>query len=420
MPRPVSDTLIRTAPSRPQELAPSRGPPRSVNFTALFSRFQTTCWTRSGSAGPAPPARPVDTSTATPLASAIGCTASTAAPTPAPVPPPARSAASCPTIMREMSSRSSINCRCASAPVSIASIAWPSPARRTVARPQHLRPQQDRRQRRAQLVRDAPPGTRPASSSPARPPARATFSCSSSRSRCSSSLPPARSCRGRPSRNPSSAPASSRSGVGMPLAKNRSPPLRTCHRSSAARPRPSAVASSFCVLARRPVLGSEQDGRLLADDLGLGVAEDAARPRVPRRHPPGGVHHEDGVIAARSPRSAGAAPRCARSASSIRLRSLRSRLILVNPISFPAASRIAVAISLPQNRSPPLRHPPVLPLGAPGRRGLVDLPLDQPGGDLLRRVERRDVTPDDLLGPPPLDPLGPLGPVGDDALGVDA
>jgi hypothetical protein len=48
MPGPVSDTRISTAP-RARSACTSTRPPGGVNLTALASRFQTTCWSRSGS-----------------------------------------------------------------------------------------------------------------------------------------------------------------------------------------------------------------------------------------------------------------------------------------------------------------------------------------------------------------------------------
>src|SRR5215204_78656 len=44
------------------------------------------------------------------------------------------------------------------------------------------------------------------------------------------------------------------------------------------------------------VLGCEQDGSVLADDLPFPVAEEALGPLVPGAHAPVGVGHEDGVV----------------------------------------------------------------------------------------------------------------------------
>src|SRR5215208_3030622 len=44
------------------------------------------------------------------------------------------------------------------------------------------------------------------------------------------------------------------------------------------------------------VLGREQDGSVLADDLPFPVAEEALGPLVPGAHAPVGVGHEDGVV----------------------------------------------------------------------------------------------------------------------------
>ncbi|CAA9380147.1 MAG: hypothetical protein AVDCRST_MAG64-570, partial [uncultured Phycisphaerae bacterium] len=91
-------------------------PPRSVNFTALFTRFQTTCRMRSGSTRTRPARSSSAASIATPLASAAARTASSASRTTG-----TRSASrtlrwNLPDAIRDTSSRSSITCRWASAP----------------------------------------------------------------------------------------------------------------------------------------------------------------------------------------------------------------------------------------------------------------------------------------------------------------
>ncbi len=45
-----------------------------------------------------------------------------------------------------------------------------------------------------------------------------------------------------------------------------------------------------------PVLGGEQDGAVLADDLVLGVTEDPLGSHVPGIHPAGGIEREDRVV----------------------------------------------------------------------------------------------------------------------------
>src|SRR4051794_6552407 len=76
MPRPVSVTISRASDSVRSSLTVTC-PPRGVNLIALLSRFQTTCWRRTGS----PLTRPAPSSCSRslmPLASAAGRTESMA------------------------------------------------------------------------------------------------------------------------------------------------------------------------------------------------------------------------------------------------------------------------------------------------------------------------------------------------------
>ena len=78
MPMPVSLTTISTCEFDALEPRTWTRPPFGVNFTALDSRFQTTCCSRSGSPETGPTRGSRIVCRRTPLASAAGCTVATA------------------------------------------------------------------------------------------------------------------------------------------------------------------------------------------------------------------------------------------------------------------------------------------------------------------------------------------------------
>lgn len=82
----------------------------------------------------------------------------------------------------------------------------------------------------------------------------------------------------------------------MPSAQKRVPSLRTCQRSSPARPSRGRLHLRLG-LAALDVLRREDDGRLPPDPLALLVTEEAADARVPAQDTPGSVGGEDGVVA---------------------------------------------------------------------------------------------------------------------------
>ena len=168
MPMPVSATLISMCEFT-RSSSTCTLPPLGVNLIAFESRFQTTCCSRLGSPeiGPAPGSSSF--SSRMPFASAAGRTVSIAASTKATGSTGWMSRRTLPDVMRLMSSRSSISWVCTRALRSIVSSPLCSSASLLGAAPQDLRPAEDRAQRRAQLVRETWPGTRPSSRSCARP-----------------------------------------------------------------------------------------------------------------------------------------------------------------------------------------------------------------------------------------------------------
>ena len=137
-------------------------PPLGVNFTALVSRFQTTCCSRSGSPHHARRSASSAGCSRMPLASAAGRTVSSAASTTA-----ARSTGS--TVEPQLAGHDAADVQQILDELGLgARVALdgleralaPSPAA-GAPRAQHLHPAQDGRERRAQLVADAWRGTRP-------------------------------------------------------------------------------------------------------------------------------------------------------------------------------------------------------------------------------------------------------------------
>ena len=84
------------------------------------------------------------------------------------------------------------------------------------------------------------------------------------------------------------------SGMTSPWAQNGSPPFLRCQRSSRARPSAAAVRISWSAWLVSDVLGREDDAEVLAEDLGLAVAEHLLGPGVPARDDALGVEREDG------------------------------------------------------------------------------------------------------------------------------
>ena len=152
MPEPVSRTISRIAlplRSMRSDTAPSLG----VNLTALLSRFQTTCCSRSASPTKSTVGSgPGSTASRTPRAAAAGRTTSSAALAIATRSTRRTSSRNLPLMMRETSSTSSIRRAWASALRSIVASPRSKSSRVARAAPQDRGPAQDCVQRRAQLV----------------------------------------------------------------------------------------------------------------------------------------------------------------------------------------------------------------------------------------------------------------------------
>ena len=152
IPTPSSCTL-RRAFSPSASTRTCTVPPSPLNFTALAARFQTTCCSRSGSASTLTGPGPRSTARWMRRLSAAGRTASSPFSTTERRSTGVGSIRNLPVTMRETSSRSSISCACRRALRSITSSACADLARRHLLVAQHRGPAQDRRERRAQLVR---------------------------------------------------------------------------------------------------------------------------------------------------------------------------------------------------------------------------------------------------------------------------
>jgi hypothetical protein len=82
----------------------------------------------------------------------------------------------------------------------------------------------------------------------------------------------------------------------MPSAQNRSPPLRACHRSSSAPPLAQGRREFLGRNSGLLVLRREDDREVLAEDFGLGVAEDFLGLPVPACDVALRVEREDRVV----------------------------------------------------------------------------------------------------------------------------
>ena len=110
-----------------------------------------------------------------------------------------------------------------------------------------------------------------------------------------------------------------------------------------------------------------------------------------------------------------ALPRCTSSAAR---RSVRSRVILMNPAPMLSAGRSAVITTLAQNRDAVLAHPPALVGEASVLNCHPQLIIGPTLGQRLGRIEGREVPADDLLALVALDPTGAVIPAGDAARAV--
>ena len=82
----------------------------------------------------------------------------------------------------------------------------------------------------------------------------------------------------------------------MALHQNREPSLRTCQRTLSAWPLRTGRLEFVLGLAADDVLGGEEAGEVLADDLVRPVAEEPLGPEVPADQPPVRVGQEEGVL----------------------------------------------------------------------------------------------------------------------------
>ncbi len=123
IPCPVSLTTISRCELIRSDLICTR-PPRGVNLIAFDSKFQTTCWSLTGSPGIEIAPVSITFWTRTPFASAAGLTASTAASMNVFGSDGRTSMRNLPVMIRETSSRSSTSCACALALRSIVSRAF--------------------------------------------------------------------------------------------------------------------------------------------------------------------------------------------------------------------------------------------------------------------------------------------------------
>jgi hypothetical protein len=157
-------------------------------------------------------------------------------------------------------------------------------------------------------------------------------------------------------------------------------------------------------LAIRAVLGRVEEGEVLTDDLGRLVAFRLARALVPRRHMPGRVEHEDGVVGDRVDQMMKAllgAPQ------------LLLRLPPLREIPRDLAEAAQLTLLVPQSGDHHVRpeqravlaHPPTLVLDATHLAGDRELLLRLSGCHGLGQVELGEVLADDLVRLVALDAL---------------
>ena len=130
-----------------------------------------------------------------------------------------------------------------------------------------------------------------------------------------------------------------------PLAQKREPSLRTCQRSSVARPVSSASRISFCGTCVSRSSGVKISSAVLTDALFLGPSQDPFRARIPAQYPPVRIERDNGEVHGAFDQQAQALIWRPRVASSPRRRCVMSRKVPTTAMIPPSVLRTGAALT---------------------------------------------------------------------------